>query len=70
MLSCRVLGRKVEHFFMNFVIEKLKKLNVNELNAVYKPTQRNAMLKTFLSDYGFTTNDELYYSKKLTKTNR
>jgi FkbH-like protein len=70
MLSCRVLGRRVEHFFMNFIENKLIKLNVNELNTVYKPTQRNAMLKTFLSDYGFTTNDELYYSKKLTKTNR
>lgn len=67
MLSCRVLGRKVEHFFMNFIEDKLKKLNVNQLNAIYKPTQRNAMLKTFLCDYGFTTNDELYYSKKLTK---
>ncbi len=28
--------------------------------------QCNAMLKTFLRDYGFTTNDEFYYSKKLT----
>ncbi len=65
LLSCRILGRKVEHFFIDFLIENLKKDNIEVLNVRYNNNEKNAQVKDFLINYGFSTTDEQNFSLKI-----
>lgn len=67
MLSCRVLGRKIEFSFMNYIINTLKNRAIKQINLHYFATERNVIFKTFLDNYGFITNDNVHYKKILTK---
>ncbi len=61
MLSCRVLGRKIEFSFMDYIIKSLKNRGIERINLHYCATERNIILKTFLENYGFNTNDNSHY---------
>lgn len=48
ILSCRVMGRKVEETLIHLAVESARRLGAKRLSAVYLPTPRNApTLKVF-----------------------
>src|SRR5882724_5797509 len=53
LMSCRVLGRGVETFLMNQVVEHARKLGLARVTAEYIPTAKNAMVKDFFHQFGF-----------------
>lgn len=69
LLSCRVLGRKVEFSFMRYIVDEAKKAGVKELHGKFIPTQKNKPAERFLEDCGFAlhnNNDkELNYILKI-----
>lgn len=66
MLSCRVLGRKIEFSFIDYIVNQLKNKGFKEMNLQYNASERNGIFKTFLENYGCNTNDNILYTKILT----
>ena len=57
LMSCRVLGRGVEGFLMNRVVEHAQALGLSHITAQYIPTAKNAMVKDFFHLFGFAKVD-------------
>jgi FkbH-like protein len=53
LMSCRVLGRGVESFLMNRVVEHAQELGLARVTAEYIPTAKNGMVKNFFEQFGF-----------------
>jgi FkbH-like protein len=53
LMSCRILGRGVESFLMNRVVEHARKLGLAQVTAEYIPTAKNGMVKDFFQQFGF-----------------
>jgi len=53
LLSCRVIGRKIETAFLAKIVEDAKEQSVSKLVGEYIPTQKNAPVKNFYSSHGF-----------------
>ena len=53
LLSCRVIGRKVETAFLSTIVADAKKQGVSMVVGEYIPTQKNAPVKGFYSSHGF-----------------
>ena len=53
LLSCRVIGRKVETAFLAKIVADAKEQGVSDLVGEYIPTQKNVPVKSFYSDHGF-----------------
>src|SRR5258708_39960390 len=53
LMSCRVLGRGVESFLMNRVVEHARQLGLTRITAQYIPTPKNGMVKDFFQQFGF-----------------
>lgn len=60
LLSCRVMGRRVEDVMMSHIINQAKKEGVEKIKAQYIPTQKNKPCEMFLQDYGFKQNGEYW----------
>jgi len=58
LMSCRVLGRGVESFLMNRVVEHARKLGLARITAQYVPTAKNEMVKDFFQQFGFEKDAE------------
>ncbi len=58
LLSCRVIGRKVEHAFLAACLEDLHAAGVGRVEASYRPTPKNAPCESFLGDAGFARTGE------------
>ena len=58
LMSCRVLGRGVEGFLMNRIVDHARQLGLTRVTAEYIPTAKNAMVKNFFQQFGFTKADE------------
>ena len=54
LLSCRVLGRKVEDAFLAVLARRARDRGARMLLGVYEPTDRNAQVAAFFRDRGFT----------------
>jgi FkbH-like protein len=55
ILSCRVMGRKIEEIMLNHVIQYSKKNGVDKIVAIYLPTPKNKPCFDFwISKSGFT----------------
>ncbi|MEZ0276969.1 MAG: methoxymalonyl-ACP biosynthesis protein FkbH, partial [Roseimicrobium sp.] len=54
LMSCRAMGRTVEHLVMNHLVERAQSAGYTHLLGEYLPTQKNAPVKTLLGDLGFT----------------
>jgi len=69
LLSCRVIGRKVEHAFLAACLEELRAAGVSRVEASYRPTPKNALCEGFLAEAGFSrtgeTPEEISYSLNL-----
>ena len=53
LMSCRVIGRKIETVFLAKIIEDAKKNGASLLIGEYIPTGRNNLVKSFYEDHGF-----------------
>lgn len=67
LLSCRILGKKIEYAFVSKILVCLKNEGMKTLKAEYFPTLKNGQVKEFYEKCGFSllkeeTNGEKQYS--------
>ena len=53
-MSCRVLGRKVEHMVLREILEHARAAGIQKLSGVYCPTERNGLVVDHYERLGFT----------------
>lgn len=53
LMSCRVLGRRVEQMVLRELMEQGEAAGVRELLGTYIPTEKNALVKNHYRDLGF-----------------
>jgi FkbH-like protein len=53
LLSCRILGRDVEHEFLNQILLFLSKKGLHNVSANYIKTQKNSQVSNFYEKIGF-----------------
>lgn len=54
LMSCRVLGKRVEEEFFGRVLGTLKELDPKRVIGAYIPTAKNGQVKDFYKKFGFT----------------
>ena len=54
LMSCRVLGKRVEEEFFGRVLGELKQQNPKRIIGAYIPTAKNEQVKDFYQKFGFT----------------
>jgi FkbH-like protein len=54
LMSCRVLGRKVEHMVLRQIMEHARVAGIRKLTGVYRPTDRNKLVVDHYAKLGFT----------------
>jgi FkbH-like protein len=54
LMSCRVLARGVEHALMTRVVGIANSRNARQITGDYIPTAKNAMVKDFYAQFGFS----------------
>lgn len=54
LMSCRVLGRRVENAVLKHLLDHAKKRGISVLRGVYIPTDRNRLVAHHYSKLGFT----------------
>jgi FkbH-like protein len=57
LMSCRVLGRKVEEACLQVLAASCKQLGAQRLIGLYKPTEKNGMVREMYPNLGFTPLD-------------
>ena len=63
LLSCRIMGRGVENAILSQILKDAKENGVHEIKAEFIPTKKNKPAENFLSDYGFTKEDQYWVYK-------
>ncbi|MCO6437783.1 MAG: HAD family hydrolase [Phycisphaerae bacterium] len=58
LMSCRVLKRGVEFLLFNDILEEARRRGVRVIAGVYRPTERNALVKDLYRDLGFSPDGE------------
>ncbi len=58
LMSCRVLGRKVEHMVLREVLEHARAADIHTLCGTYRPTDRNKLVVDHYAKLGFTKVEE------------
>ena len=59
ILSCRILGRYIEFWLLQTLINKIKQKKIGTLLIEYKKTERNVIVKDFLDSCKFILKKEL-----------
>jgi len=54
LMSCRVLGRKVEHMVLREILEHARTAGIGKLRGIYKPTERNQLVVDHYARLGFS----------------
>lgn len=54
LMSCRVLGRKVENMVLRELLEHARAAGIRRLTGTYRPTDRNKLVVDHYSKLGFT----------------
>ena len=54
LLSCRILGKKIEFEFVKYILFKMKNLGYTKVFAKYIESDRNEQVKDFYEELGFT----------------
>lgn len=54
LMSCRVLGRKVEHMVLREILAHARAANIEKLVGVYLPTDRNKLVVDHYAKLGFS----------------
>lgn len=69
VLSCRVFGRTIEHFFLNFALEEIRKHGVQRMELSYAKTPGNLPVLEFLKQsLKLNGQDCLYHCDQTLKT--
>jgi FkbH-like protein len=58
LMSCRVLGRRVEETTLNAVVSCARSRGIRKLVGVYRPTAKNGMVREHYSKLGFEPAEE------------
>ncbi len=58
LMSCRVLKREMENAMMDTVVATAKTQGIDTIYGYYYPTAKNAMVKDFYEQFGFTLENE------------
>jgi FkbH-like protein len=58
LMSCRVLGRRVEHMVLREILRHARAAGVIKLTGTYKPTDRNKLVIDHYQKLGFTKTGE------------
>jgi FkbH-like protein len=53
LMSCRVLGRKVEHMVLREMLEHARAAGIKKLYGTYRPTEKNKLVVEHYSKLGF-----------------
>lgn len=53
VMSCRVLGRKVEHMVLGEMLRHARRAGIRRLIGTYKPTERNMLVIDHYKKLGF-----------------
>jgi FkbH-like protein len=69
LLSCRVMGRKIEDAMMSYIINEVKKHGGSKLIGKFTPTKKNIPAKNFLIEFGFNNENDQLEFKVDKKTN-
>lgn len=54
LMSCRVMGRQVEDAFLSYLAELARQRGAQALRGVFRPTAKNAPVREFYSQRGFS----------------
>jgi FkbH-like protein len=65
LMSCRVIGRKVELAFLDFIIEYLKSVSVLKITSRYIISEKNNQVKDFYERTGFKLTEKNIAGKSL-----
>ena len=69
LMSCRILGRKIENVFLKYILFNLKKEGYEKVYAKHLFTKKNSQIKDFLIDNLFnetySTKEESKYEKNI-----
>ena len=53
LMSCRVLGRRVEHMVLREILEHARAAGIQKLSGTYRPTERNKLVIDHYAKLGF-----------------
>jgi FkbH-like protein len=53
LMSCRVLGRKVEHMVLGEILKHARVAGISKLTGIYRPTDRNKLVVDHFARLGF-----------------
>ena len=62
IMSCRVLGRKIENLIFNIIFQKAKALKCQKVIGHYYPTEKNKMVSELYRNHGFLNLDDINYN--------
>lgn len=68
LLSCRILGKRIETVFLQSVLDRLGKDGVKRVTASYIPTKKNSQVADFYDRHGFTVISEDEGNKRYVRT--
>lgn len=68
LLSCRVMGRKVEDAILGHILQKAKEEQVNIVKGEFISTNKNTPCESFFSDYGFKRDGKYWICDLLNNT--
>jgi len=54
LLSCRVLGKEVEFFFIAIILDYLRRNGIGKVRGLFYPTLKNEQVSLFYEKIGFT----------------
>lgn len=54
LMSCRVLGRRIEQMVLREIVQQAREAGISKIVGVYRPTDRNAMVRDHYAKLGFT----------------
>ncbi len=54
VMSCRVMGRKIENYLIDYVENDLKNKGIKKIFGIYVPTQKNVPVKELYKCLGYT----------------
>jgi FkbH-like protein len=59
LMSCRVLGRRVEQAVLQELLSNARSSGINRLIGTYRPTERNRLVEDHYSKLGFTERERM-----------
>jgi len=68
LMSCRIIGRKLETAFLATIVSDARKMGILTIIGEYIATKKNEPAKTFYSDHGFTRHAESKWLLDLTRS--